>query len=131
MDEALSAALRRLRAEGRRVALATVVHVVGSAYRGEGARMAVDEEGRLYGAISGGCLEGEVREVALRVLASGRPELVRFDLTADDDLVWGLGLGCNGVVEVLVEPLEPGPEGAGDGAMPLRREAEEACAGTN
>lgn len=113
MDEVLIAALRRLRAEGRRVALATVVHVVGSAYRGEGARMAVDEDGRVYGAISGGCLEGAVREVALRVLASGRPELVRFDLTAEDEVVWGLGLGCNGVVEVLVEPLEDEPSAPG------------------
>src|SRR5690606_39369942 len=99
------AALERARAEGRRAALATVVHVAGSAYRREGARMVVLDDGSRYGMISGGCLEDAVADAARQVLQTGRPQLLRFDMTADDDVVWGLGLGCNGVVDVYVEPV--------------------------
>lgn len=98
--------LERLRLAGKGAVLAIVVHVVGSAYRREGAKLLVDEDGNLYGTISGGCLEGEVREAARQVLQSGRPRLLHFDLTADDDAVWGLGLGCNGRIDVFLEPLE-------------------------
>jgi len=100
LDQAVS-----LRQAGKRAVIATVVHVVGSAYRREAARMVVDEDGNAYGTISGGCLEGEVREVARDVLASGRPRLLHFDMTADDDIVWGLGLGCNGRIDVFLEPV--------------------------
>lgn len=88
-------------------AVATVVHVVGSAYRREGARMLMQEDGSASGAISGGCLELEVQEAAREAARSGRPRLVHFDMTADDDVVWGLGLGCNGRIDVLIEPLLP------------------------
>src|SRR5438876_10914976 len=90
--------------ENVRVALATVVRVEGSAYRRPGARMLVTEDGRTTGVISGGCLEGDVRERAARVMRTGQPMLVTYDTTTDEDVVWGLGLGCNGVVDVLVEP---------------------------
>lgn len=93
-------------AEGRRAALATVVGVEGSAYRHEGARMLVFEDGKLLGAISGGCLEADVREAALESIRSGQARLLRYDMTSDDDELWGLGTGCNGVVEVLVQPLD-------------------------
>src|SRR5438309_9072041 len=66
----------------------------------------VPSGGRRVGTISGGCLEGEVREAAAEVMASGRPRLMHFDLTADDEAVWGWGLGCNGVIDVFVEPAE-------------------------
>ena len=95
-----------LRRTGKTAVLATVVHVVGSAYRREAAKMLIDEDGRVYGTISGGCLEGEVGEAARDVLASGRPRLLHFDMTADDDLVWGLGLGCNGRIDVFLEPVD-------------------------
>ena len=94
------------RARGERMALATVVGVTGSTYRREGARLLVPAEGRPVGTISGGCLEGEVREAAVQVMQEGRPKLLHFDLTADDEVVWGWGLGCNGVVDVFVEPAE-------------------------
>lgn len=98
--------IERLRAQRVRAAVATVVHVTGSAYRREGAKMVVTEGGETFGTISGGCLEGDVAEHAREVLREGRPRLLRYDMTADDDLVWGLGLGCNGTVDVFVEPLE-------------------------
>ncbi len=89
---------------GEGVALATVVAARGSTYRRAGARLVVPSGGEPVGNISGGCLEGDVVQTAGEVLASGRPRLLHFDLTADDEVVWGWGLGCNGVIEVLVEP---------------------------
>src|SRR6266542_3596750 len=101
------------RARGERMALATVIGVRGSTYRREGARLLVPAEGRPVGTISGGCLEGEVREAAVQVMQEGRPQLLHFDLTADDEAVWGWGLGCNGVVDVFVEPAEGAVQTAG------------------
>jgi xanthine dehydrogenase accessory factor len=97
-------AYRRATTENVRAALATVVRVQGSAYRRPGARMLVTEAGRTTGVVSGGCLEGDVRERAARVMQTGKPTLVRYDTTTDEDVVWGLGLGCNGIVDVLIEP---------------------------
>jgi xanthine dehydrogenase accessory factor len=85
-------------------ALATVVGVRGSTYRGLAARQLVAADGTSVGTVSGGCLDSDLAVVAARVRASGKPELVEFDLTADDEAVWGWGIGCNGVTELLVEP---------------------------
>ncbi|HEY8449169.1 MAG TPA: XdhC/CoxI family protein [Bacillota bacterium] len=113
MREILETARRSLEA-GQPVALATVVHITGSAYRREGAKMLIAADGRSEGTISGGCLEGDVRDAALEVIRTGQPRLLQYDMTADDDIVWGLGLGCNGTVDVYVEPLAPGdPTAAG------------------
>lgn len=99
-------AIDRSVAAGRRAALATVVHVTGSAYRREGAKMLLLDDGTQVGTISGGCLEADVSEAAGEVIRTGEPRLLHYDLTADDDVVWGLGLGCNGTVDVYVEPLD-------------------------
>lgn len=88
---------------GRRTVLATVVHVDGSAYRRPGARMLISETGELTGAISGGCLEGEALEKALLVMATRQSRVVTFDTTDEDAL--GASLGCNGIIQVLLEPL--------------------------
>lgn len=89
------------------LALATLVGVEGSSYRQPGARLLVDAEGRvLAGAISGGCLEGDVAARAAEVCASGRGVRVTYDLRADLDLIWGFGSACDGVAHVLLEPLE-------------------------
>jgi xanthine dehydrogenase accessory factor len=90
---------------GRGAALATVVAVRGSAYRREGARLVVPVSGEPVGNVSAGCLEEQIVDHAREVVATGRCRVLQFDLGADDDL-WGWGLGCNGVVAVLVEPVE-------------------------
>lgn len=95
----------RLDADGTDV-LATVVDVEGNAYRRPGAKMLLDEGGTGVGSITAGCLEDELLAVGREVRATGRPELVTYDLMEDDDEgVWGMGVGCNGVIEVLLEPL--------------------------
>ena len=95
-------------AAGGRAALATVIGVDGSSYRSPGARMLVDEEGATFGTVSGGCLEADLRERARRVLDSGAAEVVVYDTRATGDSVFGLGLGCRGVVEILLEPAGAG-----------------------
>lgn len=92
----------------QRCALATVVSVEGSSYRCPGARMLVCEDGTSTGTISAGCLEADVIEHAKSVIKSGAARLVKYDTASTtDEMAWGLGLGCNGVVRVLVEPLAP------------------------
>ena len=107
------AAIEGLSAKGERMALATIVAVRGSTYRRPGARLLVPEEGSPVGNISGGCLEGDVADMARVVMDEGRARLAGWDLTADDDAVWGLGLGCNGAIEVFIEPAERAAEVAG------------------
>ncbi|MFY9825019.1 MAG: XdhC family protein [Thermoanaerobaculia bacterium] len=101
--------LAEIKAAGRRAALATVTHIVGSAYRRPGAKFLIEETGDTLGSVSGGCLEADVREVAKGVLATGRPSLRHYSTGADEDIVWGLGLGCNGLVDVFVQPATEGP----------------------
>src|SRR5947208_10621330 len=96
------AAIESLRDRGERMALATVVAVRGSTYRRPGARLLVAGSGEMVGNISGGCLEGDIADVANVVMSGGEARLVNFDLTADDEAVWGWGLGCNGAIEVFV-----------------------------
>jgi len=91
-------------AAGRRSAVATVVRISGSAYRRPGAKFLVQEDGRTSGSVSGGCLESDVREVGLAVLREGTPRLLHYDTGSDDRTPFGLGLGCNGSVDVFVQP---------------------------
>jgi xanthine dehydrogenase accessory factor len=93
-------------ARGERCALATVVSVDGSSYRRPGARMLVREGGETVGTVSAGCLERDVIDHAGRVMRTGVPALVEYETAAgDDELAWGLGVGCGGTVRILVEPL--------------------------
>ena len=96
-------AIEGWRAEGHRVALATVTKVKGSAPRPPGAKMAVSDDGRWVGSVSGGCVEGAVLEEAGRVLAGEPAHLVTFGIT--DEMVWDVGLACGGNIDVFVEPL--------------------------
>lgn len=100
-------ALSHAAADGDSVVLATVVRVTGSSYGGVGARMVIRTDGSTVGLVSGGCLESDLAEHARRVHATGCAEVVSYDTRDDDDAPWGLGLGCNGLIEVLVEPLSP------------------------
>jgi xanthine/CO dehydrogenase XdhC/CoxF family maturation factor len=101
--------LAELKAAGRRAALATVVHIVGSAYRRPGAKFLIEETGATLGSVSGGCLEADVREIARRVLETGEPSLRHYSTGDDEDMVWGLGLGCAGLVDVFIQPATEGP----------------------
>lgn len=91
--------------EGKQAALATVVHLEGSAYRRPGARMLVTNDGKLTGAISGGCLEGDTLRKAQLSMVQRKPMLVTYDTTDDDDTTLGVGLGCNGIISILIEPI--------------------------
>jgi xanthine/CO dehydrogenase XdhC/CoxF family maturation factor len=102
----LLAAYDHHRAAGRACALATVVEVEGSAYRRPGARMLVTADGQLTGTISGGCLEGDARQRAHQALLRRQPALVTYDTSDEDDPRHGLGPGCQGVVRILLEPLD-------------------------
>jgi xanthine/CO dehydrogenase XdhC/CoxF family maturation factor len=101
--------LAELAAAGRRAALATVVRISGSAYRRPGARFLIEETGETLGGVSGGCLEADVREVARQqVLETGTPSLRHYSTGPDEDMVWGLGLGCNGLIDVFIQPATSG-----------------------
>ncbi len=103
IDAVLDAA-RRLQAAGEPVALATVVSVRGSSYRRPGARLLVPRDSSPIGLISGGCLEEEAARLARRAIDEDAPLLVTIDHSAEGDELWGLGLGCRGVIELLAEP---------------------------
>lgn len=92
---------------GRKAALAAVVHLEGSSYRRPGARMIVNDEGELTGAISGGCLEGDALRKALLVLSKQQSKLVTYDTSDEEDMTIGIQLGCAGVIQVLFEPIDP------------------------
>jgi xanthine dehydrogenase accessory factor len=85
--------------------LATVVRTEGSTYRRLGARLVIVADGTRSGAVSAGCLEHDIILRADGLRASGAAHVVRYDTRSPDDLVWGFGIGCGGLVEVLVEPL--------------------------
>lgn len=89
---------------GQPAVLATIIHVEGSAYRRPGAKMLLPESGQGVGSITAGCLENELVDLAESVLAEGDTRIETFDLTGDDD-IWGLGIGCNGVIDIMLEPL--------------------------
>jgi xanthine dehydrogenase accessory factor len=98
--------LAALRASpGQRAALATLVRIEGSSYRRPGARMLLIAGRERVGSISGGCLEEDVSERATLVVATGVAQLAVYDTANENDLVWGVGTGCRGVVHVLIEPI--------------------------
>ncbi|MER3319095.1 MAG: XdhC family protein [Allomuricauda sp.] len=103
--DVIIAQYQELKSQGVRCILATVVHVEGSSYRRAGARMLVDEYGNITGAISGGCLEGDALRKALFALDRQENKLVTYDTSDEDDAVIGAQLGCNGIIQVLFEPI--------------------------
>ena len=96
---------QELKSQNVRCILATVVHVEGSSYRRAGARMLVDEYGNITGAISGGCLEGDALRKAFFALDRQENKLVTYDTSDEEDVVIGAQLGCNGIIQVLFEPI--------------------------
>lgn len=104
---AIAGSLRSAAATGEAVVLATVVRVIGSSYGGVGSRMVIRVDGTTVGLVSGGCLESDLCAHAVEVHSTGIARVVTYDTRADDDAVWGLGLGCNGLIDVLLQPLLP------------------------
>jgi xanthine/CO dehydrogenase XdhC/CoxF family maturation factor len=103
----VATALTKAAEDGQVSVLATVARTEGSTYRRIGARMVVLADGSHAGGVSAGCLEADVVLRAAGVRASGRPDLVTYDTRSADDLIWGFGLGCGGLTELLLEPLDP------------------------
>jgi len=97
----------RERLAGRALVLGILVHTAGSTYRKAGALIAIAANDDYAGLISGGCLEGDLRERAQTVLETGAAQVVRYDLRGEDELFWGLGLGCEGAMHILL--LRCGP----------------------
>jgi xanthine dehydrogenase accessory factor len=106
-NERLTRAIDNARQAGQRIAIATVVRVRGSAYRREGARIVVREDGSYECLLSGGCLEPVVAEIATQVLETGQPVIREYDL--EEDSIWSLALGCSGAVDIYVERVEDDP----------------------
>ncbi len=113
MDSVLGPLLplfERERAAGRPMALGILVHTVGSTYRKPGAMLLIARDGEYAGLISGGCLEGDLGERARTVIETGQAALVTYDLRNSDDLVWGLGLGCEGAMHIVLLRIGPREE---------------------
>ena len=104
-QKAIVEAFRKTDHTARKVALATVVRVRGSSYRSPGARMLITDDGKWTGSISGGCLEGDALRKARKVMQDQEPQLVTYDTSEDSNQNLGIGLGCNGIIDVLLEPV--------------------------
>jgi xanthine/CO dehydrogenase XdhC/CoxF family maturation factor len=90
-------------AQGRKVAIATVVETWGSAPQPIGSQLVIDAEGNFIGSVSGGCVEGAVVTEALDIIDSGKPKLLQFGVA--DETAWKVGLACGGRIGVYVEPV--------------------------
>src|SRR3989475_5543844 len=107
------ARMAELEREGRRFAVATVVRTTGSTPQVVGAKLLVDDLGRLVGTLGGGCVEGDAFVEAKRVIETGDPSLREYELT--EELAWDTGLVCGGALWVQIEPRGRGPPFAGGG----------------
>ena len=87
------------------IVLATIIETLGSSYQKAGARMLITASGELYGLLGGGCVEGDLKEKAGTVFRDGQAKLVFYDMRAPAYAIWGLGLGCNGAVRILLQRL--------------------------
>ncbi len=99
--------LHALTAAGESAALAVIIGIEGSTYRRPGAKLLIEPDGRMIGNVSGGCLEQDVRETALAILQDGTARRVHYDTSDEEDKVWGMGLGCNGKVDLFVQRITP------------------------
>jgi xanthine dehydrogenase accessory factor len=97
--------IERWRSRGERVAIATVVSMIGSAPRRPGAKLAVSESGELTGSVSGGCVEPAVFEAAMEVIENGKPQMLEFGISEEENIEQ-IGLACGGTIHVFVERLE-------------------------
>ncbi|GCE03031.1 XdhC family protein [Dictyobacter aurantiacus] len=97
--------IEKWRAQGEKVAVATVISMIGSAPRLPGAKLAVSEKGELTGSVSGGCVEPAVVQAAMEVIKNGQPQLLEFGISEADNIE-KIGLACGGTIRVFVERLD-------------------------
>ncbi|HYM33804.1 MAG TPA: XdhC family protein, partial [Steroidobacteraceae bacterium] len=93
------------RQRGEMLVLATVVHTEGSTYRKPGAQMLIARNGQVCGLLSGGCAESDLLERANKVFATGSAQIADYDMRGTDDAIWGIGLGCEGAMRILLTRL--------------------------
>ncbi len=108
LDTSLEWLSERLATIRAAAVVATVVSASGSTYRKPGARMLLEADGHITGLLSGGCFEHDLREHAAQVLASGVARTVTYDMRGEDELIFGFGTGCEGRMQILLEPAPPG-----------------------
>ena len=104
--ETLSQFFQRYRKAAEPLVLATIAETLGSTYRKAGAQMLIARDGSSAGLLSGGCLESDLMERALQVLESGRAVAVEYDTRSSDDILWGIGLGCEGAMRIVLSRLD-------------------------
>lgn len=109
-DKALLTRFDAWRSEGRTLVLATVVGTAGSTYTKAGQRMLIADSGDYQGLVSGGCLEGDLAAHAREVIASGQARVVTYDLRGENEELFGLGIGCDGLLRILLQRLSPDAE---------------------
>lgn len=97
---------RERQSDNQPLVLVTVFETAGSTYSKAGGQMIIDASGNFCGMLSGGCLEGDLVERSRNVIETGEACEASYDLGADDEL-WGLGVGCDGTLRVLLQPLTP------------------------
>lgn len=102
----LSEFFREHRVSRKPLALATIAHTIGSTYRKAGAQMLIGADGSAAGLLSGGCLEADLVERARHVIATGEAAIVEYDTRSSDDILWGIGLGCEGAMRILLTRLD-------------------------
>ena len=108
LDTSLEYLAERLATVQAAGVVATVISTLGSTYRKPGARMLLEADGRITGLLSGGCFEQDLREHAAQVTASELARTVGYDMRGEDDLIFGIGAGCEGRMDILLEPAPPG-----------------------
>jgi xanthine dehydrogenase accessory factor len=99
--------MERCDREAKRGILATIIHVKGSTYQKEGAKCFKAEDGKLIGLLSGGCVESDIIEHGSQVFETGIPKKIHYDFRDEGDQIWGLGVGCNGALDIFIEVYDP------------------------
>ena len=127
LDTSLELLLERAPPEPIARVLATVVATAGSTYRKPGARMLIMADGSYLGLLSGGCLEADLKLHAQQVIESGAARAIEYDMRGPDDILFGIGAGCEGAMRVLLEPADAGSPAAAALAAAGQATAARAC----
>jgi xanthine dehydrogenase accessory factor len=99
--------LERCKKEGLSGVIGTIISTKGSTYQKTGAKCFISEDRKLTGLLSGGCVEADMMEHAVKVLETGKPAVIHYDFYGEEDIVWGLGVGCNGKMNIFLQPYLP------------------------